>query len=130
MTEHRPPPTRPDSGDAGTPGQAAHSGNRESAERGALEALRAQGFTASFLVKGGTLRLADGSRVFRPGEVTVRDYRRFEGASDPDDMSVVYAIETSDGLKGTLVDAFGVYASPGVTAFMDQVAIERAKPMP
>jgi hypothetical protein len=127
MTERR-PSTRPSSGDAGTP--AAHSGNRESAERGALEALRAQGFTASFVVKDGALRLADGSRAFRPNEVTVRDYRRFEGTSDPDDMSVVYAIETSDGLRGTLVDAFGVYASPAVTAFMDQVAIERDKVKP
>lgn len=127
-TESR--PSIPRQGDAGTPGQAGHPGNRESAERGALDAMRGQGFTASFAVKDGALRLCDGSRAFQPREVTVREYRRFEGTSDPDDMSIVYAIETSDGLKGTLVDAYGVYASPAVAAFMEQVAIERdnAKP--
>ncbi len=92
--------------------------------------MRAQGFTASFVVKDGALRLADGGRAFQPCEVTVREYRRFEGTSDPDDMSIVYAIETSDGLKGTLADAYGVYASPGVTAFMEQVEIERDQAKP
>jgi hypothetical protein len=126
MTEGRPSPPR--SGGPGAPGQAGRSAERESAERGALEALRGQGFTASFVVKDGALRPGNGSRTYRPGEVTIREYRRFEGTSDPDDMSIVYAIETADGVKGTLVDAFGVYASPGVTAFMEQVEIERNKP--
>jgi len=127
-TESR--PSLPRQGEAGTPGQAGRPGNRESAERGALDAMRMQGFTASFVVKDGALRLADGSRTFQPREVTVREYRRFEGTSDPDDMSIVYAIETSDGLKGTLADAYGVYASPGVTAFMEQVEIERNQAKP
>jgi hypothetical protein len=90
-------------------------------EAGALEALRAQGFTASFVAQGGFLRLLGGTRDFRPDELTVRGYQRFEGTSDPDDMSIVYAIESKDGIKGTLVDAFGVYANPTVTAVMDQV---------
>ncbi len=40
----------------------------------------------------------------------VEEYYRFEGASDPNDSSVVYAIETRDGMKGALVDAYGTYA--------------------
>ena len=87
-----------------------------------LEALRAQGFTASFVAAHGALHLIGGSRGYRPDELAIRAYQRFEGASDPDDMSIVYAIETADGIKGTLVDAFGVYASPAVTAVMDEVA--------
>jgi hypothetical protein len=123
------PPTLPRSTGAGAPGAAVRPGERES-ERSALEALRARGFTESFVVESGVLRLADGSRGFRSDEVTVREYRRFEGASDPDDMSIVYAIETVDGIKGTLVDAFGVYASPVVTDFMEQVGIERDRSTP
>jgi hypothetical protein len=30
--------------------------------------------------------------------------------SNPDDNSVLFAIESNDGLKGTLLDAYGVYA--------------------
>lgn len=102
---------------------------RES-EAAALEALRAQGFTGSFIVAAGTLRLLGGSRVFSPDEVTIRDYQRFEGVSDPDDMSIVYAIESTDGTKGTLVDAFGVYANPAVAAVMDRVRIQRTRALP
>jgi hypothetical protein len=91
-------------------------------EADALEALRAQGFTASFVAAHGTLHLIGGTRGYRPDELAIRAYQRFEGVSDPDDMSIVYAIESADGIKGTLVDAFGVYANPAVTAVMDEVA--------
>jgi len=36
-------------------------------------------------------------------------------------MAIVYAIETVNGTRGTLVDAFGVYASPAISAFLDRV---------
>ena len=35
---------------------------------------------------------------------------RFEGMSSTDDNSILYAISSKDGIKGTLVDAYGVYA--------------------
>jgi hypothetical protein len=94
-------------------------------EAAALESLRAQGFTGSFVVTAGSLRLLDGSRAFSPDEVTIRGYRRFEGVSDPDDMSIVYAMEGADGTRGTLVDAFGVYASPAVAALLERVRMQR-----
>ena len=46
---------------------------------------------------------------------------RFEGGSDPDDTSTVYAIEARNGVRGTLTDAFGVYADPRVGAFIGKV---------
>jgi hypothetical protein len=46
---------------------------------------------------------------------------RFEGISDPDDMAIVYALEARSGIRGTLVDAFGVYSDPRVGALMRQV---------
>jgi hypothetical protein len=58
----------------------------------------------------------------RPEDVTIVEYHRFEGASNPDDMSVVYVIETADGRRGTLVDAYGTYTNPKVDTF-----VQRAK---
>ena len=55
------------------------------------------------------------SAIFRAEDLTIREFHRFEGVSDPDDMSIVYAIESRDGTRGTLVDAFGVYSNPAVT---------------
>jgi hypothetical protein len=38
----------------------------------------------------------------------------------------VYAIETRDGVRGTLTDAFGVYSDPDVGAFIADVAVVTA----
>ena len=40
-------------------------------------------------------------------------------------MSIVYAIESRDGTRGTLVDAFGVYADPAVGSILEHVPIRR-----
>ena len=40
----------------------------------------------------------------------VDETHRFEGMSSTDDNSVLYAISSKDGIKGLLVDAYGVYA--------------------
>jgi hypothetical protein len=60
----------------------------------------------------GTLRDFQTDMVFSPDRAFIREYERFEGISDPDDMLIVYAIETANGTRGTLVDAFGTYSDP------------------
>ncbi|MFN8349630.1 MAG: hypothetical protein U0X91_31815 [Spirosomataceae bacterium] len=42
-------------------------------------------------------------------DLFVREVHRLEGMSDPSDNMIVYAIETAKGLKGYLVNAYGVY---------------------
>jgi len=92
---------------------------------GALEELARRGFAEPFRVVDGVLR-AGGERV-EPGHLVIREYHRFEGISDPDDMAIVYALETDRGVRGTLTDAFGVYADPAVSAALAGVPI-RARP--
>jgi hypothetical protein len=58
---------------------------------------------------------------FAPKDLKIRGYYRFEGVSDPDDMAIVYAIETSSGVRGVLIDAFGVYADPTTGAALRNV---------
>jgi hypothetical protein len=93
---------------------------------GALDDLARQGFTERFGVTDGGLRAGESQKTFRAEELIIREYYRFEGISDPDDMSIVYAIESQDGTRGTLVDAFGVYSSPVVSAFLEGVPIYQA----
>ena len=40
-------------------------------------------------------------------------------------MSILYAIETADGNKGTLVDAYGLYSDEETGAFMKEVEIHK-----
>src|SRR6059036_1301014 len=68
---------------------------------GAIDDLARRGFTESLAVVGNELRTTKTQKIFRPDEVVIREYRRFEGVSDPDDMSIVYAIETEGGIRGT-----------------------------
>jgi len=90
---------------------------------GAIDALARSGFIEHFGVSGDALRSFDSGRSFSAGQVVIREYHRFEGVSDPDDMSIVYAIEGQGGVRGTLVDAFGVYSDPAVSTFLDGVPI-------
>jgi hypothetical protein len=93
-----------------------------------IERLTRQGFTAHFGVVGNRLRAFESGTTFGVQEVVIREYERFEGVSDPDDMAIVYAIEILNGTRGWLVDAFGVYSSPAVSAFMQDVPIRRTVP--
>jgi hypothetical protein len=94
---------------------------------GTLAELADRGFTDEFAVAGDGLRATGALRTFRAEDLTIREFHRFEGVSDPDDMSIVYAIESKDGTRGTLVDAFGVYSSPAVTRVLERVPIRLAR---
>ena len=94
----------------------------------AMDEMARSGFSEHFGVSHGVLRSFDSGKTFRASQVVIREYRRFEGVSDPDDMSIVYAIEGQGGARGTLVDAFGAYSDPAVSAFLESVTIGGAGP--
>ena len=89
---------------------------------GALAQFVERGYRQEMAVKAGRLQVDGTDRTYRPDEVVVQDYWRFEGVSDPGDEAVVYAIETTDGMKGTLVDAYNTYADPSIGEFLRAVA--------
>lgn len=92
---------------------------------GVMEDLTKRGFSEHFTVAAGRLRAVASGQTFPASQVMLSEYHRFEGVSDPGDMSILYALETRSGIRGTLADAFGVYADPLVGAFMDGVAMTR-----
>lgn len=92
----------------------------------AIARLITRGFTAHFGVVGGRLRAFDSGKTFGADELTIREFQRFEGVSDPDDMAILYAIESTDGTRGALVDAFGAYSNPAVSTFLHDVPIRGA----
>lgn len=60
-------------------------------------------------------------KIFQPAEVEILHFYRFEGESNPADSAILYAIETNDGERGTLIDAYGPYNDSQVTNFIKQV---------
>ena len=93
----------------------------------AIRELKKRGFTANFEFLNREFRDVDSGRTFTANELTIVEHYRFEGASDPDDMSVVYAIESDDGPKGVIADAFGIYANPDLGRFLEKVRIRESE---
>jgi len=80
-----------------------------------------EGFTDDFKALPNGLKSLRTDRIYQPDDVRIVNFFRFEGASNPDDMSILYAIEAKDGIKGTLVDAYGTYADEDVNTFILEV---------
>jgi hypothetical protein len=79
------------------------------------------GYTDSFKVTDRGLYATSTDKTYNPEQVRVINFYRFEGQSDPGDNAIMYVIETEDGLKGTLIDAYGAYSDNTVTTFMNEV---------
>lgn len=91
-----------------------------------IKRMEEKGFTDQFRVERGKLQsLTDNNKRYEPNDVCAVNFFRFEGISDPDDMSILYAIETADGTKGTLVDAYGLYSDDATGEFMQQVDVNK-----
>jgi hypothetical protein len=91
----------------------------------AMNALKDEGFTYEFDFKNNILFSPYLEiKKFNSNELKVVQIHRFEGISNPDDSSILYAIESQDGFKGLLVDAYGMYADADKTEFMKNVEIE------
>ena len=86
-----------------------------------LNKLVLDGFEEDFKVTENSLLGLHNEKHYQPAEVEVVNFFRFEGASDPADNSILYALITTDGVKGTLIDAYGPYAEPEVSKFMKEV---------
>jgi hypothetical protein len=74
----------------------------------AVSGLKERGYTTDFNLKANSLE-CQGQKL-NPNDFEITEFHRFEGNSDPSDEAIVYAIESSNGLKGVLVNAFGVYS--------------------
>lgn len=90
-----------------------------------MKDLEQKGFNEQFRIEKKKLVSLTTKKKFKSKDVKAVNYFRFEGVSDPDDMSILYAIETCDGSKGTLVDAYGLYADDDTGEFLKEIEIKK-----
>jgi hypothetical protein len=79
------------------------------------------GYTENFKITEQGLQSLETEKLYTPDQVHIVNFFRFEGASDPSDSAILYIIETTDGAKGTLTDAYGMYADPNIDKFIKEV---------
>ncbi|WP_162053181.1 hypothetical protein [Pontibacter pamirensis] len=87
-----------------------------------LAQVKKEGYKLDFRVtEDGMLSTMDSKQQFRPDEVRIVNFYRFEGESNPDDMAILYVVDTTSGAKGTISDAYGLYSDEATETFMKQV---------
>lgn len=75
----------------------------------ALRDLRTRGYPVDFSLAENCIICNE--EKFSPADFEIVETYRFEGNTDPADEAVVYAIESNTGIKGVLVNGYGVYAN-------------------
>ena len=90
-----------------------------------MKRLEQKGYNTQFRVEKNKLVSLTTGKKYKADDVVAANFFSFEGNSNPDDMSILYAIETTDGNKGTLVDAFGLYSDDDTGEFMKEVEIHK-----
>ncbi len=77
-----------------------------------IAVLDARGWTFQFEVEEGLIQCVHCGFAARPSEYTVDHTYRFEGPSDPGDESILFALTSPCGHRGTLATAFGPDVPP------------------
>lgn len=87
--------------------------------RQALDRLVERGYRADFrATPEGFLPDGEGPAL-APESLVVEETLRFEGESDPEDQSVLFALRSRDGrIRGTFLSNFGIDADPVAAELM------------
>lgn len=83
--------------------------------------LTQKGYDVQFKATEEGLVSLSTDKVYTPEQVKICHFYRFEGESNPADNSILYAIETQHGEKGTLVDGYGATSDELIDNFIRQV---------
>ncbi|MDO9001796.1 MAG: phosphoribosylpyrophosphate synthetase [Bacteroidota bacterium] len=60
-----------------------------------------------------------------PKKFKIVEVYRFEGMSNPSDNSILYAIKSSSGEKGIVIDSYGANADSIKTELLSKIEFER-----
>lgn len=86
-----------------------------------LAKMREDGFKEDFSIKDDCLFSLTTGKSYKAEDVSIVNFFRFEGQTDPGDDSIMYVILTRDGSKGTLIDGYGPSSEPETSHFILQV---------
>ncbi|MEZ5373457.1 MAG: hypothetical protein R2704_12120 [Microthrixaceae bacterium] len=88
----------------------------------AIDRLQAAGYHTNFRASRGKLACDECGQVVDPSEVSVIEIVRFDGANDPGDGAILYALDAGAGHRGLYAAAYGADVSA------DDMAVIRSLP--
>ena len=88
----------------------------------AIEALKKQGYTEDFNLKGNCIQCIAGAQQLLPHEFEIDKSFRFDVDEDPSDQAVLYAISSANhNLKGLLVNGYGIYSDDASNEMLEKL---------
>lgn len=90
-------------------------------EKDYIKIYQDKGYTSNFYFKNGKLINSETKNEHYPKDIFILAEHRYEGMSDPSDMSILYIITTSKNEKGTFLMAYGPTANLEVSDFFNKI---------
>jgi hypothetical protein len=90
-------------------------------ERDYIKIYQAKGYVSNFYFKDNKLINSETKNEYLPNDIYIVAEHRYEGLSNPSDMSILYVVETSKGEKGTFLMAYGPEANFDDSEFFRKV---------
>ena len=91
-----------------------------------MNELRKEGYVEDFNLLQNCLECRNGQFKVFADEFKVDKYYRFEGASNPSDAAILYAISSDTrGLKGVLVNAYGIYSETVTDEMLEKLEMRK-----
>lgn len=88
-----------------------------------------EGYDEDFNLLDEHLEIKSKNEKLGPDDFTVDQVFRFEGESNPSDNSILYAITTSSGHKGVLVDGYGYSSGQVSDEMMKKLNAKKNRPI-
>lgn len=89
-----------------------------------IKVYQDKGYTANFYFKNAKLINSETKNEYFPQDIFIVAEHRYEGMSNPSDMSILYIINTSEDEKGTFLMAYGPTADLDVSNFFKKIPKE------
>ena len=86
-----------------------------------INALKEKGYTSNFRMVDSLLVERHSKEKFNPEQIFIDQEMRFEGMSNPSDASILYAIKTDSGLKGTVLANYAPTGNSDLAEFFKEI---------
>lgn len=93
-------------------------------EKKYIKIYQQKGYISSYQIQNKNLIDLNSKKEYKPKDIFIVAEHRFEGMSNPSDMSILYVIETKNNSKGTALVAYGAANITPLAEFLAKVPKE------
>ncbi|MDX1328208.1 MAG: hypothetical protein R3299_10940 [Arenibacter sp.] len=93
-------------------------------EKEIIDRYEKKGYTQSYSLTNGQLMDLESKKKYAPKDVHIIAEHRFEGMTNPSDMSILYVVETKNEGKGTVLVNYNPSKSTEMALFFKEIPKE------